>query len=133
MVLNSEVVYFTIIAPAKGTRNVGDTDFEAVIVEKLGGGNYIDQSEIIDVKIVHTSKKDNGDIHYTVGVFGAISSVDRKAKYTVIPLVVDLTTDLARTAESEVGTGVGARTFLQLRSKNFKEAIYDMIAIEYST
>lgn len=133
MVLNGTVSYLTVIIPVKGTRNAEDTDFAKVIVGDETGGFIIKSGSVESIRIVHTSKKDNGDIHYTIAIFQGVTfpTFDRRVAYIASPLVADLDVSFGNSQAAEVENQDGE--FLQLRSKTNKEATYDLIAISFTT
>jgi len=89
--------------------------------------------QVKDVRIIHTSKKDNGDIHYTLAFFILTPGSANKVKVTTEQISRDVSSVDSTIEDVPVGTNVADTEFLELRSKSGDNAIFDSISIEYDT
>ena len=118
-----ELILATIIVTpqplnAKQFQFVADGKLTASLIEKI--------------EIIHISKKDNGDIHYTLGFFVSAAGTVNQVEVISQQFTRDVS-DIDSTTETNVAVG-GAATateFLELRSKSGNNAIFDSISIEF--
>ncbi len=115
--------------------NIVTTDAENGIVEEPldTAINQIDGNLVQAVEIVNTSKLDNGNMKYTVAVYlGLNSNPTETARFSSKRETFSLLDNTPVTVGINGTNSVFSTKLFVLVSKNFKEAIYDVIDFDYN-
>ena len=115
------VLFFTITVPNNQT-----------ITDQLVEADVFNVANFESARIVHTSKKGNGDIDYIIAVF---VTDDAAGTNDVVFSSKQVTVDLTDTTVGNLAADVTADrpNFFKLRSKSGNLATFDVLSIDFPT